>query len=129
MKSKFTLLLAAGLFFTMATQAQERRYEDRRDNGYSNQYQNRDRDGYNNRGDQDRRFDGDRDNFRDEGFYDYRSRLAKEFAEYDRARACGDYEKMWHEKREIRMIFRQIHHNRSYRHFDDNDFYNGQRWF
>ena len=120
MKSKFTILLSGALFFAVATQAQSGRYEDRRDNMYGNNDRRFNKDnGFDNR------FHDDRD----ADFYSYRNRLAKEFAEYDRARACGDFSKMRHEKREIKSILREIHHNRKFRHFDDDDFYNGHSRF
>jgi len=110
MKTKFTLLIMAGLFFAASTQAQDR--------GYQN----------------DNRNDGN--DFRHERHSDFeyrtqmnnlQQRLMHEMDELDRARECGDWEKARHEKREIAEIrteMRQINHRRW---FDDDDYHHRDR--
>jgi len=86
MKTKFTLLIIAGLFFAASTQAQDRGYYDRHD-----EY-----------------------NYKTK-MYDLQQKLSYEINELDRARACRDWRKVQFEKREIadtRDEMRYINHHK-----------------
>lgn len=103
MKTKFTLLIAVGLLLSFGTMAQGRSYEnDNRDYGYKN----------------DSRYER-HDNF------DYRTKmfslqqqLNQEINELDRARACRDWNKSSHEKREIAELRSAIKQLQRGRYFD-----------
>jgi len=94
MKTKFTLLIIAGLFFAASTQAQDRSDEnDHRSDVYKNdfRYEHHDDFDYRNR------------------MYNLQQRLMHEMDDLSRARECGDWDKAHHEKREIAEIRNQMH--------------------
>ncbi len=99
MKTKFTLLIAAGLLVSVATMAQDRGY-DYRDNNF-NHYEHRE-------------------------IFDYRTKmfslqqqLDHEFNELDRARECRDWEKARFEKSEIAQTRFEIKKLQRYRYSDN----------
>ena len=99
MKAKFTLLIAAGLFISATTMAQDFNH---RNNGYKN----------------DSRYE------RHENF-DYRSQLSNlqqklsfEMNQLDRAKACRDWSKVKFEKRQIADLRSQINFLKSHKHYD-----------
>ncbi len=101
MKAKFTLLIAAGLFISATTMAQDYNH---RDNGYKN----------------DSRYE------RHENF-DYKSqlfnlqqKLSFETNQLDRARECRDWNKVRFEKRQISDLRGQISYLKSHRNYDSN---------
>ena len=110
MKTKFTLLIAAGLFIAAGTMAQDRSYQnDHRDNNYANDF----------------RYERHGDFGYKEHMYNLQQRLMREMDELDRARECGDWDKVQHERREIAEIRNEMHeikHRRWFRH-DDNEVY------
>ena len=104
MKTKFTLLIAAGLLVSVATMAQDRGYDHGdRGNGY----------GYDNRNERREHFDS-----RDQ-LYNLQERLEHEMNEFERARECGDWEKARHERMEIAEIRQQIRELKYHRWHDD----------
>lgn len=95
MKTKFTLLIIAGLFFAAGTQAQDRGYDyDHRGDEYKNDFRQERRDDF----------------YYKTQMYNLQQRLIHEMDELDRARECGDWEKAHHEKREIAEIRDEMRH-------------------
>lgn len=95
MKTKFTLLIIAGLFFAVSTQAQNRDHQYNRHDDY---------------------------NYKTH-MYDLQQKLNYEMSELDRAKACRDWRKVQAEKREIAEIRDEMRHT-NYRKWVDqqNDF-------
>jgi hypothetical protein len=109
MKTKFTLLIIASLFFAAVTQAQDRGYDnDHRDDGYRNDFRHD-------------RFDNLSYKTR---MYDLQQKLNYEMNELDRARECGDWEKAHREKHEIAEIRDEMRHINYRRWSDQQDEFN-----
>ncbi len=106
MKTKFTLLIIAGLFFAAGTQAQDRSYEnDNHNDGYRNDFRYERRDDY---------------DYKTQMF-NLQQRLMHEMDELDRARDCGDWFKARHEKLEIASIRNQMREMNYRRRYDNDD--------
>jgi hypothetical protein len=106
MKTKFTLLIAAGLLFSVATMAQDRGYEnDHRNDGYRNDFRQERHEDYNYK----------------TRICDLQQKLSCDINELDRARECGDWEKVHYEKREIAQIRDEMRHINYHRWSDQQD--------
>jgi len=103
MKTKFTLLIVAGLVFAASTQAQDRGYDNDHRGGYKNDFR------------QERHEDF---NYKTE-MYNLQQRLAHEMDELDWAKECRDWHKVKAEKREIAEIRDEVRQ----KHFDNDDYH------